>query len=73
MNPFALWFIVQSLQKLQRELKLRNEELHIAEGNTKRLTNEKVILEQRITALERKKDEEVILKIEIIFVPVVDY
>ncbi|XWS47617.1 hypothetical protein CRYUN_Cryun14cG0167600 [Craigia yunnanensis] len=49
----------ESLQKLQRELKLRTEELHIAEGNTKRLTNVKVILEQRITALERKRDEEV--------------
>ncbi|XWS42262.1 hypothetical protein CRYUN_Cryun17cG0152800 [Craigia yunnanensis] len=49
----------ESLQKLQDELKLRTEELHMAEEKTKRLTNEKVILEQRITRLERKKDEEV--------------
>nr|AFK13155.1 zwichel [Gossypium arboreum] len=49
----------QPLHKLQDELKLRNEELHMAVEKTKRLTNEKVILEQRITELERKKDEEV--------------
>lgn len=59
MNPFALCFILQPLHKLQDELKLRNEELHMALEKTKRLTNEKVILEQRITELERKKDEEV--------------
>ncbi|KAK8673374.1 hypothetical protein V6N13_111715 [Hibiscus sabdariffa] len=49
----------ESLQKLQDELKLRNEELHESEERAKRLTNEKVSLEQRITELERKKDEEV--------------
>ncbi|KAH1113253.1 hypothetical protein J1N35_006631 [Gossypium stocksii] len=49
----------EPLHKLQDELKLRNEELHMAVEKTKRLTNEKVILEQRITELERKKDEEV--------------
>ncbi|KAL4376090.1 hypothetical protein GQ457_02G012940 [Hibiscus cannabinus] len=49
----------ESLQKLQDELKLRNEELHKSEERAKRLTNEKVSLEQRITELERKKDEEV--------------
>ncbi|KAK8716889.1 hypothetical protein V6N13_044182 [Hibiscus sabdariffa] len=32
----------QSLQKLQDELKLRNEELHKSEERAKRLTNEKV-------------------------------
>ncbi|XP_022739576.1 kinesin-like protein KIN-14E isoform X2 [Durio zibethinus] len=49
----------ESLQKLQDELKLYTEELHMAEEKTKRLMNEKVILEQRIAALETKKDEEV--------------
>ncbi|WRX07867.1 MyTH4 domain - like 1 [Theobroma cacao] len=51
--------INQSVQNLQDELKLRTEELHIAEEKKKRLTNEKVILEQRISGLERKKDDEV--------------
>ncbi|KAK8716899.1 hypothetical protein V6N13_044190 [Hibiscus sabdariffa] len=46
-------------EKLQDELRLRNEELHKSEERAKRLTNEKVSLEQRITELERKKDEEV--------------
>ncbi|XVE87578.1 hypothetical protein DITRI_Ditri18aG0128700 [Diplodiscus trichospermus] len=49
----------ESLKKIQDELKLRTEELHMAEEKAKRLTHEKVILEQRITELERKKDEEV--------------
>ncbi|GMI86293.1 ZWICHEL, KINESIN-LIKE CALMODULIN-BINDING PROTEIN, POTATO KINESIN-LIKE CALMODULIN-BINDING PROTEIN [Hibiscus trionum] len=49
----------ESLYKLQDELKLRNKELHVSEEREKRLTNEKVGLEQRITELERKKDEEV--------------
>ncbi|XVF16068.1 hypothetical protein REPUB_Repub09cG0209100 [Reevesia pubescens] len=49
----------ESLQKLQDELKLRTKELHMAEETIKRLTNEKVLLEQRITGLEWKKDEEV--------------
>ncbi|GMI68275.1 ZWICHEL, KINESIN-LIKE CALMODULIN-BINDING PROTEIN, POTATO KINESIN-LIKE CALMODULIN-BINDING PROTEIN [Hibiscus trionum] len=49
----------ESLHKLQDELKLRNGELHMFEERAKRLTNEKVSLEQRITELERKKDEEV--------------
>ncbi|XP_021300889.1 kinesin-like protein KIN-14E isoform X2 [Herrania umbratica] len=51
--------INQSVQKLQDELKLRTGELHIAEEKAKRLTNEKVILEQKISGLERKKDDEV--------------
>lgn len=33
---------------------------HMAEEKTKRLTNEKVILEQTISGLECKKDEEVV-------------
>ncbi|KAE8723145.1 Kinesin-like calmodulin-binding protein [Hibiscus syriacus] len=49
----------ESVHKLQAELKLRNEELHMSEEKGKRLTNEKVSLEQRITELERKKEEEV--------------
>lgn len=46
-------------EKLQDELKLRIEELHMAEEKSKILTNEKIILEQRIIGLERKKDEEI--------------
>ncbi|KAK8996206.1 hypothetical protein V6N11_076453 [Hibiscus sabdariffa] len=49
----------ESLYRLQDELKLRNEELHMSEERTKRLTNEKASMEQRIIELERKKDEEV--------------
>ncbi|KAE8707171.1 Kinesin-like calmodulin-binding protein-like protein [Hibiscus syriacus] len=49
----------ESLHKLQDELKLRNEELHMSKERAKRLTNEKASLEQRIIELERKKDQEV--------------
>ncbi|KAK9010921.1 hypothetical protein V6N11_043788 [Hibiscus sabdariffa] len=49
----------ESLNRLQDELKLRNEELHMSEERAKRLTNEKASLEQRTIELERKKDEEV--------------
>ncbi|XP_043815036.1 kinesin-like protein KIN-14E isoform X3 [Manihot esculenta] len=44
--------------KLQDELKLRNEELHITKENMKRLADEKVSLEQKISRLEKKKAEE---------------
>ncbi|KAJ4844909.1 Kinesin-like protein KIN-14E [Turnera subulata] len=49
----------QVQEKLQDELKLRNEELHTAEENIKKLSNEKVLLEQKIFRLEKKKAEEV--------------
>ncbi|OMO83366.1 hypothetical protein COLO4_22572 [Corchorus olitorius] len=49
----------QSLQKLQDDLKLRTEELHMAEEKMKRLTSENVLLGQKIFGLERRKDEEV--------------
>ncbi|EEF33851.1 kinesin-like protein KIN-14E [Ricinus communis] len=48
----------QVLHNLQDELKLRNEELHVAKENMKRLTDEKVSLEQKIIRLEKKKVEE---------------
>lgn len=53
----------QVVQKLQEELRARDEEAHEAEENIKRLVNEKALLEQRISRLERKiTDETEILK-----------
>ncbi|XP_048128537.1 kinesin-like protein KIN-14E isoform X2 [Rhodamnia argentea] len=53
----------QVVQKLQEELKARDEEVHEAEENIKRLVNEKALLEQRMSRLERKiTDETEILK-----------
>ncbi|GLT39386.1 hypothetical protein SLA2020_135790 [Shorea laevis] len=49
----------QALQKVQEELKLRTGELRAAEEKAKRLINEKVILEERISTLEKKKINEV--------------
>ena len=47
------------LQKTRDELKVRSAELHAAEEATKRLVNEKNLLDERILRLERKKAEEV--------------
>lgn len=47
------------VQKLQEELRARDEEAHEAEENIKRLVNEKAVLEQRISRLERKITDEV--------------
>lgn len=52
---------MQALQKVQEELKLRAGELRAAEEKAKRLINEKVILEERISTLEKKKTNEVVL------------
>ncbi|KAI6700301.1 hypothetical protein NL676_014625 [Syzygium grande] len=53
----------QVVQKLQEELKARDEEAHEAKENMKRLVNEKALLEQKISRLERKiADEKEILK-----------
>lgn len=49
------------LQKLQDELKLRSEQLHAAEENIKKLENEKLSLEQRMSELEKTKADEVVL------------
>ncbi|XVF59911.1 hypothetical protein PTKIN_Ptkin07bG0313700 [Pterospermum kingtungense] len=51
--------MVGTVNELQDELKLRIEELRMAEEKSKILTNEKIILEQRISGLEKKKDEEI--------------
>ncbi|XP_062102804.1 kinesin-like protein KIN-14E [Humulus lupulus] len=48
----------QALYKLQDELKLRSEELHVAEETIKRLKDEKLLLEQRMFVLEKKKVDE---------------
>lgn len=53
----------QLLQKLQDELNLRNEEFHAAEDITKKLVNERLSLEQRMSELEKKKADEVVLLI----------
>ncbi|KAJ0040808.1 hypothetical protein Pint_28780 [Pistacia integerrima] len=48
----------QALCKLQDELKICNEQLHAEKENVKKLLNEKIILEQRVFKLEKKKAEE---------------
>ncbi|KAJ7953273.1 Kinesin-like calmodulin-binding protein like [Quillaja saponaria] len=48
----------QVLHKLQDDLKLQNEELHAAKENIRRLANEKLFLEQKISGLEKKNAEE---------------
>ncbi|KAH7519779.1 hypothetical protein FEM48_Zijuj08G0073400 [Ziziphus jujuba var. spinosa] len=49
----------QVLKKLQDELKLQNEELNAAEETIKRLVEEKLLLEQRMSGLENNKDNEI--------------
>ncbi|KAA8532112.1 hypothetical protein F0562_006746 [Nyssa sinensis] len=49
----------QVMNKIQDELKVRNAELHAAEETTKRLVNEKLLLEERLLRLEKKKSDEV--------------
>lgn len=51
---------MQTLHELQHELKICNEELHAEKENVKKFLSEKVLLEQKISQLE-KKTEEVIL------------
>ncbi|CAK9321347.1 unnamed protein product [Citrullus colocynthis] len=48
----------QFLQKLQDELRLRNDELQATEEIRKKLVNEKLFLEQRIFGLEKKTSDE---------------
>ncbi|KAI3830579.1 hypothetical protein MKW92_002766 [Papaver armeniacum] len=48
----------QAVNKLQEELKSVTGELHAAEETAKRLANEKQLLEQRITRLDKKKSDE---------------
>ncbi|XP_037494410.1 kinesin-like protein KIN-14E [Jatropha curcas] len=48
----------QLLHKLQGDLKLQNEELRVAKESMKKLTEEKMLLEQKISRIERKKVEE---------------
>lgn len=49
-------------------MKLRNEELHITKENMKRLADEKVSLEQKISRLEKKKAEEVFINSYILLI-----
>ncbi|XP_077216389.1 kinesin-like calmodulin-binding protein (ZWICHEL) [Tasmannia lanceolata] len=49
----------QPSNKLLEELKARTEELHAAEETAKRLANEKLLLEQKVVRLEKKKIEEI--------------
>ncbi|XP_044470312.1 kinesin-like protein KIN-14E isoform X1 [Mangifera indica] len=49
---------MQALHKLQDELKICNEQLHAEQENAKKLLNDKIILEQRVLKLEKKKAEE---------------
>jgi septum formation topological specificity factor MinE len=48
----------QILYKIQKELEVRNKELHVAVDNSKRLLSENKILEQNLN-IEKKKKEEV--------------
>ena len=52
----------------QDELKICKEELHTERDNTKKLLHEKVLLEQRISRLEKKKAEEVLFEVYLVFV-----
>ncbi|KAH9662213.1 kinesin-like protein KIN-14E [Citrus sinensis] len=52
----------QTLHELQRELKICNEELHAEKENVKKFLNEKVLLEQKISKLEKKTEEMEILE-----------
>lgn len=49
----------QILYKIQKELEVRNKELHVAVDNSKRLLSENKILEQSLFNIEKKKTEEV--------------
>ncbi|KAG5529881.1 hypothetical protein RHGRI_030303 [Rhododendron griersonianum] len=52
----------QVLQRIQDDLKVRSAELHAAEEATKRLVNEKLLMEQRISRLEKNKTKEAVLE-----------
>ncbi|KAF7130507.1 hypothetical protein RHSIM_Rhsim10G0188900 [Rhododendron simsii] len=52
----------QVLQRIQDDLKVRSAELHVAEEATKRLVHEKLLMEQRISRLEKNKTEEAVLE-----------
>ncbi|ESR38458.1 hypothetical protein CICLE_v10024719mg [Citrus x clementina] len=52
----------QTLHELQCELKICNEELHAEKENVKKFLNEKVLLEQKISKLEKKTEEMEILE-----------
>ncbi|KAJ0703716.1 putative minus-end-directed kinesin ATPase [Helianthus annuus] len=49
----------QVLQKIQDELRTRSLELHAAEEMKKKLFNEKLLLEEKISRLEKKKVDEI--------------
>ncbi|GAY59462.1 hypothetical protein CUMW_194580, partial [Citrus unshiu] len=54
----------QTLHELQRELKICNEELHAEKENVKKFLNEKVLLEQKISKLEKKTEEVILLMLK---------
>lgn len=49
----------QVLQKIQDELRMRNTELNAAEETKKKLVNEKNLLEERLSRLEKKRVDEI--------------
>lgn len=51
------------LNKIQDELKARNMELQAAEEAKRKILGEKLSLEERISRLEKKKGDEVLLLI----------
>ncbi|CAI0396392.1 unnamed protein product [Linum tenue] len=57
-NHLQLSFIIQKESlKLQEELKLQAEELHTMQENLEKLRNENMLLEEKISRLEKKKIE----------------
>lgn len=51
----------QVLQRIQDELRTCNSDLHVTEETNKILLGEKMLLEERIARLEKKKVDKVII------------
>lgn len=49
----------KAIDKLQEELSAQKEHLNVAEENVKRMTNQKLLLEQKITSLEKNNSDEI--------------
>lgn len=56
---------MKAINKLHDELRSRSEDLRAAEETVKQSTSERLLLEQKLFRLEKKKNEEVLLKFEL--------
>lgn len=54
-------WLIQALQKLEEEFKLCSDKLRDKEEALNRVLNEKILLEQKISRLEKKNSDEVML------------